>query len=145
MKLSKALKEKNKLIGKIKDLEEKLIQHNSYVEGNKVIYYTENIFSELLDKKEELCKLKSAIFKANFKVYDKITLLSEHKSTIKNLKNMSTKEGIIYERYSNNEGIKYFSQIGALAVEKMVLDLEDKIDILQTDLEEHNAITSIEL
>jgi predicted nucleic acid-binding Zn-ribbon protein len=102
--------------------------------------------NDTLDKitnlSNELVELKAQIHKANQPVYDKIFALAELKGLVKELKKVPTDEGKQVERYGSVASVK--------EVELTIVDIQNKVDILTTKIEElqneldiHNSNTQI--
>ena len=83
---------------------------------------------------------------ANAPVYGKIFRMSELKSQLSNLKPLDCLEGKYSDRYGRMSGdapIIKTVQIGILERDQMISSIEEEIEKLQEELDEHNAITSI--
>lgn len=143
--LAKALKEKNKVVGRIKELESKIYQHNVTVKGNIFVYNAEDLLSSLVEEKSKLIILKNEIFKANLPIYKNILNLSECKSHLKFLKGLNVQEGIVFERYGSDKEINYVSQIGITKKDSLLEKEQSKVDALQEEIDVFNHSTSIEI
>ncbi|MEM0933004.1 MAG: hypothetical protein AAGJ12_11080 [Bacteroidota bacterium] len=144
MRLSRALKEKNRLIGKIKEIQNMIAFHNSYIKGNKPIYDIENLWELLNGTVSELTELKTRIQKANTVIRPKIYKLSELKSLAAFLKGLQIKEGkLLGDNWRNSEVTEWQSEIGNLERDRKVEAIEKKIDTLQNELDQFNFETEI--
>jgi hypothetical protein len=144
MKVKQALKLKNKLVQELNDLMAKLHQNNSVIEGNLRDYSTKTLLAEIYSKVDELTVLKTRIHRANTPVYDKIFLLAELKSVVKNLKSLDCTNGIATDYYSRNDSktIKT-SEITSVERDNEVKFLISRIDEIQDELDEFNATVEI--
>jgi hypothetical protein len=146
MTIKQALKYKNKLVAKINSEFQKASTYNSFEEGEKRAYSASEALSKYFDLSNELVDLKAKIHKANDKVYDKIFLLSELKSRISKLQVLDCSEGKVSDRYSRIHGetptIKTV-EITILERDKLIQEIEAKIEEVQEELDLHNATTEI--
>ena len=72
MKLAKALKEKNRLVGEIVRLKSIIERENSRIEKSTSKVDRDDLWERLALATESLIGIKAAIFTANAKVYDKL-------------------------------------------------------------------------
>jgi hypothetical protein len=142
MNVKQALKQKNKLVTDLKAQYEILKKYNSIEEGNPRRYSMVDTLDKITNLSNQLVELKAQIHKANQPVYDKIFALAELKGLVKELKKVPTEEGKINERYGSVVSVK--------EVELNVVDIQNKVDILNSKIEEiqneldiHNANTQI--
>jgi hypothetical protein len=142
MNVKQALKQKNKLVTDLKAQYEILKKYNSIEEGNPRRYSMNDTLDKITNLSNQLVELKAQIHKANQPVYDKIFALAELKGLVKELKKVPTEEGKINERYGSVVSVK--------EVELNVVDIQNKVDILNSKIEEiqneldiHNANTQI--
>jgi hypothetical protein len=142
MNVKQALKVKNKLVTDLKANFEILKKYNSIEEGNPRRYSMNDTLDNITELSNELVELKAQIHRANQPVYDKIFALAELKGLVKELKKVPTEEGKINERYGSVVSVK--------EVELNVVDIQNKVNILTTKIEEiqneldiHNANTNI--
>ena len=142
MNVKQALKVKNKLVTDLKANFEILKKYNSIEEGNPRRYSMKDTLDKITNLSNELVELKAQIHRANQPVYDKIFALAELKGLVKELKKVPTEEGKINERYGSVVSVK--------EVELNVVDIQNKVNILTTKIEEiqneldiHNANTNI--
>jgi len=142
MNVKQALKAKNKLVTDLKANFEILKKYNSIEEGNPRRYSMNDTLDKITELSNELVELKAQIHRANQPVYDKIFALAELKGLVKELKKVPTEEGKINERYGSVVSVK--------EVELNVVDIQNKVNILTTKIEEiqneldiHNANTNI--
>jgi hypothetical protein len=144
MNVAQALKKKARLLKSINDKWTIIKSHNSIISGNPRKY---NIKSELSSVEiliQELVELKTKIHLANAPVYDKIFLLSELKTQLKNVEYINTAEGTVDAgRYGTPSTVFYEVEIDEIYKNELVKSLTTKIDELQDELDYHNATTQI--
>lgn len=136
LSLSKALKVKNRLAGRLAKVNSTIMTYNCAVEGRKEVDVAE------LDKlrsslSEALVDLKSAIYDANRGIYRSIILIGEKKGDIDFLSGLNTKHGS--EPSYQGTVINYVSVIQKQEVDKRVKQLEKEIDDLQDQIDKYNA------
>lgn len=144
MNIKQALKEKNKLAKRITDLIERTNKYNSVDDGAVRSYDPKVTLDETLIAIEELIELKTDIHKANAEVYEKIFRMSEYKSFVKYLKVLNCSEGTVANyRYGDTNIRKMTTVITEVERDQMVEKFEYEIDKLQSELDSHNATTTI--
>ena len=146
MKVKQALKYKKKLASKMNQEFSKVQMYNSVEEGSTRVYDVKESMQNWLRMSEELVELKTKLHLANGPVYGKIFRMSELKSQLSNLKSLDCVEGKYSDRYSRMGGetpIIKTAQIGILERDQMVSIIEEEIEKIQEELDEHNATTSI--
>lgn len=146
MKVKQALKYKKKLASKMNQEFSKVQMYNSVEEGSTRVYDVVESMRNWLTMSEELVELKTKLHLANAPVYGKIFRMSELKSQLSNLKPLDCLEGKYSDRYGRMSGdapIIKTVQIGILERDQMISSIEEEIEKLQEELDEHNAITSI--
>ncbi len=146
MKIIQALKEKNKLVKKILELQNRVTTYNCVIEGNPRAYDPAHEMEELNRTIEELITLKTKITKANQPVQEKIYRLSELKTKIHFLRGIPTTEGKAPSGkgyYSQAETYVWESSIKAKERDAYILGLEKEIDNIQKELDEHNYNTTL--
>jgi hypothetical protein len=142
MNITKALKQKNKLVSKTNEYISHVAAYNSIQEGTTRPYDAKEALEKAMTSVDELVALKTAIHKANAKVYDKIFKLAELKSLVSKLKGLDCKEGM-HQSYRMDAPVKYTSQISIVEKDQLIEKLESQIEMLQEELEAHNAKTKI--
>ena len=143
MNLSKALSEKNRLARKIREIQNKVETHNSYIKGNTPVYEIKKILSSLEETIKELTELKTKIYKANQAVQDKIFRLAELKSFAAFLRKLKIKEGKILDERWNSEVREWESEMGTLKRDELLENTEKEIDSIQVFLDKYNFETNI--
>jgi predicted nucleic acid-binding Zn-ribbon protein len=142
MNLTKALKQKNKLVKKSNDAWSKLSAYNSIESGTERAYSAREAYYDWIKYSDELVSLKAKIQAANVPIYSKIFELSELKNQVSRLKSLSCRSGKSNVRYSDDV-LVYESDITVVERDNMVANLEDRIESIQEQIESHNALTTI--
>jgi hypothetical protein len=143
MTIKKALKEKNRLIKEIKDAFEIIKTQNSIEVGNTRRYSIAGKVLEVEKLTKELVDLKVRIHTANLPVYGKIFELSELKSNVSQLKSMNVEEGkVVTGGYASIIREKVV-EVNANEKDNLIKNLENRITLLQDELDVYNAITII--
>jgi hypothetical protein len=143
MNISKALKQKTRLVKEINQKWEIVTKQNSIIVGNKRNFDVSLILKEIFELTNQLVSLKEKIHLANAPIYSKIFRMSELKNMLKLLKSIDTKEGTVDSRYGQNTNI-YEVQISDFEKNKMIEEVNKEIDQLQDELDYFNAVTQIE-
>jgi hypothetical protein len=143
MKVKQALKYKKKLATKMNQEFVRVNMYNSVEEGTTRVYDVKEAMQNWLKMGEELVELKTKIHLANVPVYGKIFRMSELKSQLSNLKQLDCVDGKHFDRYGRGEAVIKTAEISVLERDEMVLKIEEEIERLQEELDEHNATTSI--
>jgi hypothetical protein len=143
MKVKQALKYKKKLASKMNQEFSKVQMYNSVEEGSARVYDVVESMRNWLTMSEELVELKTKLHLANAPVYGKIFRMSELKSQLSNLKSLDCVEGKYSDRYGRSEAVVKTAKISVLEKDQLVLTIEEEIEKLQEELDEHNATTSI--
>lgn len=148
MTLHQALKQKKKLTGRIAALKSLIESKNSYPEGtvDPENFDVRKLNEELLEKIRELVTLKLTINEMNRVVQEKIYNLSEYKALIAFWNSVPVHEG---EHVTGDFGSRivrtYVSQIDEKTRDEMVREFQDKVDLLQEELDGFNYTTSVSL
>jgi hypothetical protein len=142
MTIAQALKQKNKLISEIQKIWQKIYKYNSIHEGSERPYSTEKLWSDYITASLELVELKTKIHEASSPVRLKIFRLSELKSAVEKVKNITTDSGVSYERYSANQMV-LTSELNVLWKDSQIDHLEKEIESLQEELDKFNHLTQI--
>jgi len=142
MNIKQALKLKNKLVTQIKEQYDIAKAHNSIEQGNPRRYSALEAIGDAEKLATELVELKTKIHLANAPVYDLIFQMSEYKNQIKQLKAIPVDEGKVTERYGSISTIKEV-ELNIAERDKLVKELENKIEAIQDKLDTHNATTEL--
>ena len=143
MKVKQALKYKKKLATKMNQEFVRVNMYNSVEEGATRVYDVKEAMQNWLRMGEELVELKTKIHLANAPVYGKIFRMSELKSQLSNLRQLDCVDGKHFDRYGRGEAVVKTAEISVLEKDQMVSKIEEEIERLQEELDEHNATTSI--
>jgi hypothetical protein len=145
MNIKQALKKKNKLVGMINEEFYKASQYNVIDEGNPRPYSATESIGKWMQLSNELIVLKTQIHKANLPVYDKIFELSELKNQVKLLKSLNCTSGkVAGGRWGDSEPVVKHAEINVVEKDKMVKELESRIEKLQDELDQWNHSTLID-
>ena len=142
MNVSQALKKKNKLAVELKKQYAIAQKFNSQEAGNPRRYSVQAALDRAAGITDELIELKTKIHLANAPVYSKIFRMAELKGRIKELKKISTDEGKHEGRYGSPASEKEV-EINIAQVDVFVEMLEEQIEEIQSELDVHNATTTI--
>jgi hypothetical protein len=145
MNIKKALKEKNRLVKEIQDLQVRVATYNSIEVGNKRPYSVRESMERVDSLSNELVELKTKIHIANAPIYKHIFRLSELKSMITRIKNLDCNEGTVQDYYSRNRETPLVKEAEISIVERddMIKHMEGQIEEIQDILDNHNQITEI--
>ncbi len=138
LSLSKALKVKNRLAGRLSKVNQTIAAYNCTVEGRRGEVDVKALDTERSELVAALVDLKTAIFEANKGIYRSIILIGEKKGEIEFLNGLNTKHGSEPHGYQA-QVVNYVSVIQKAEVDKRVKQLEKEIDTLQDDIDKYNA------
>lgn len=145
MKITQALKQKNRLIKEIKNIQSKIQEHNTVTEGETFEYDTEELSFSLASKVNELVKLKTAIHTSSDSMRTQIFKLSEAKSLVKFYNELPCQSGKKSANRYSSEVFNYVSKITKKKRDNLVDLIIKEIDGLQEQLDTFNATTDINL
>lgn len=144
MNIKRALKEKNKFVAKISEERLKVQAFNSIEVGAERAYDPKAAMDEWVSSIDKLVELKTKIHKANSKVYDKIFMLAELKSFVKQLRSIDCSSGKqAANRYSQEKDIVKEAAISLVERDNLIKKYEEKIEALQEELDAYNAKTKV--
>lgn len=147
MKLAKALKHKNKLTRKIKDLNTKICEYNVSNERRPSPYSVRDLIKQRDALVEELILLKVNIQRTNMGIVDKIIRLGEVKNTLSQYERLNTyteHESVIDMGYGENtKEIKAYSVINTNEKDGIVEAIQNDIENLQDQIDHFNATTDL--
>ncbi len=144
MNIKQALKKKNKLVGMISEEFNKASQYNVVDEGNARPYSATEAIGRWMELTNELIVLKTQIHKANVPVYDKIFELSELKNQVKHLRSLNCTSGKVGGgRWGEGEPVMKHAEINVVEKDKIVKNLEARIEAIQDELDQWNHNTLI--
>jgi hypothetical protein len=141
MNLTKALKHKKKLVKQIDEMFIRFSKFNS-VEKGSIGYDPEQAYNQWVELTNKLIDLKTKIHIANVGIADKIFTLGELKNMAAKIRNISTQEGTVKDRYSDVI-TEYTVHMNLFAKDARVKELEEQIETLQEEIEAYNALTMI--
>jgi hypothetical protein len=146
MKITKALKQKNKLVKEIQSLKSKISQYICTEEGaDESPYNVHTLAAELNQKKKELIDLKVKIQTKNVEILEKMYTLSELKDTLIWMKGLPV--GVTSNReYRNGEYmlIKRYSAFDVKDTDTVIEKIQTQIELIQDELDHYNATTDID-
>lgn len=140
--IARALKTKNRLTGRIKELTEFISKWNSVVDGAERPGSVKSAYDELIQKTETLVQIKANIQIANGPVQTKIFELSELRSRKIFLQRLNTAQGAAPVGYAGDM-CNYNSEMSGAFVTEEIKNLTKRIESLQDELDEFNATTNL--
>ena len=146
MNLSKSLKVKNSLVGKLNRHKQILLRENSRRNDNVSKVNPAQIYDEMLFVSEKLGRLKAAIAKANIGIYDKIERMAELKDRITYLQSLQTREGEEVVLGYNQDKLVYqwTTFINNEKRDKLIQELQILIESYQDNIDEFNILTKVD-
>jgi hypothetical protein len=149
--ISRALKEKNRISGKIAKLQKQVEEFNTYEDGQTLDLSSIDLFGQLQEEWAYLIDLKIKIAIANIGIADKLIKLTEAKAELA-FWNQFKNSGPFIDNTERSEyrggqyvmvSIKKYSSISS----KEILDERDRvqklIENLQDEIDDYNAKTLI--
>ena len=144
MKLSKALKLKNKKVNEYNNLVSKMVNHNSYDVDTKQTYNSTELYLEVIDKREDLIKFKTTIHLTSEPIREKIFRIGEYKNLLINLNRLSTTEGVVKSRgYGESDKSTYACSINEMQKVEMMEWYQNEIENIQDEIDTFNATTEL--
>lgn len=145
MNIAKALKVKNRLIGKIAKQKEVIHKENSRRNDNTSTVNVLTEYNECVKSINELIDLKTKLSIASIPVFGKIVQLQELKVLINFLKGLPTRDGVEKVAYGSShvENYVWVADINSMTRDEEIKKIENIINILQDEIDEFNAITSV--
>ena len=144
--IARALKEKNRVAGRLAKARELVGRENSKDKNVPRGIDVSETYTLAKTLRDRLVSIKSAIAEANSPIVSKIIELDEVKSEISYLNGLDVKEGKFVE---TNYGSRIETELKAVIRKPQVLDevaaLQARADRLQDELDEFNAATKIEI
>ena len=145
MTLGRALRYKKRVVETVRNLESDIQSYNCVLEGStpevdvrKALEMREAWVNHLVD-------LKLKIQEATRPIQKLVLELAEIKSTIAFLQRVNVQHGKTYDRWSEEKPQEWFANIRKAERDLRVVDLQNMIDKLQTEIDEFNAKTLIEI
>ena len=144
--IARALKEKNRVAGRLAKAREIIQQENSKDKSLPRRVDVEATYAEAKMLEARLVAIKSAIARANNPIVAKIIELDEVKSEISFLNSINVKEGRFEEVAYGNKIVRDIEAVvGQARVLAEVAELQKRADALQDALDEFNASTKVEI
>lgn len=143
MKISQALKQKNKIVKIINTAKSRLLSSNSVIVGATPVYKVREQLSIYTKKTGELNDLKVKISRATQPILPKILEQAELKGLVIQLKYLSVEDGIQSRSYRDTTDVIKVAEIKEQERDIMVEEAEEKIDELQNEIDAFNASTEI--
>ncbi len=147
MTLAKALKHKNRVAQKMSRISEDIQAHNSILAVNDSEVDVTALDIMRLQLLEHLVALKTAIHRASDKVRDKIFMLAELKGSIGFYRSINTQHGKreAHRFGGGDEFVEYKAVMRKESIDRIVVELESKIDAIQDELDEFNVSMKINI
>lgn len=146
--LARALKYKNRVIERMRKVEDDMRANNSILEGGEREYDPRKLLEERLMLEEHLLDLKMRLDEANAPVKEAIVRMQELKARLAFLQSIPTGHGK-QQRHRNLYGqegeVVFEAVVRKPDIDKMVVDVNRELDELQESLDKHNNIQSIEV
>lgn len=144
MNIHQALKEKNRLAGKLKTLDTKILANARWVKGNEPTYELRELLAERIRTVSDLNSLKTRISIATQPVLDKIFEMAENKAYVQILRSMDLSKGLEYDRYGRNAiAVEYDTAMPIKERDEHIENFEKRIGDLQDALDKFNATTEV--
>lgn len=143
--VAKALKLKNRLAGRLNEVQETIQTYNSTLaeQHNKDVDVPA-LVKDRNEIEECLVRLKATLLAANNPIHESIVRQGELKSRIEWLKSLPTMDGVQRHGYQNTE-IKYLAFMKKKDVDEQVRLAQRDIDAIQDKLDEFNHSTKLEI
>lgn len=154
MNIAQALKEKNRISGRIARLENMVNKYNQYNKDDAPEFDAQELMTLLCKERKDLLAIKQAIAKANAGIADKLVELAEAKSTLTwwerrfSSHGPSTSETL--ERMYDPETTQWImvkkervSVFSTKDIQERVDDWQKVVEALQDEIDNYNATTSV--
>ena len=143
--LSKALKIKNRLTGRLSKVQADIQTYNSVPEGQADQVNVPALMQTRAELVGALVGLKTAINDANREVQRDIYDLAEKKATAQFLAGLNTRHGPQPPAYPSTTEVSYVAALRKADVDALVARLEKEIDRLQDRLDHFNHVRKVEV
>lgn len=143
--LAKALKIKNRLVGRLAKVQADIQAFNSVPEGQAGQVDVPALIQNREALVEAIVGLKTVINDANREAQRDIYALAEKKATAQFLAGVSTRHGPQPPVYPSTIEVNYFAALKKADVDAQVVGLEKEIDQLQDRLDQFNHDRKIEV
>jgi chromosome segregation ATPase len=139
--LSKSMKLKNRLAGRLSRVQNTIRTYNSVVESSKDQVDVIQLDVQRSELVSALIDLKTAISESSRGIQKLIYEITEKKSEIDHLNSLNTREGVEQNLYSQTpQTTTYYAYITRNDVDQRVKKLETEIDELQDKIDAYNAV-----
>ena len=144
MKLSKALKLKNKKVSEYNTIVTKMVSYNSYDIDSKKVYNSKELYNEVVTKLLDLVKFKAAIHTTTEPIRERIFELAELKNLLMNVNRLNTTEGKVKSRgYDGSDVSVYACDIVEEEKVQIMQALQNSIETIQDEIDAFNATTDL--
>jgi len=151
MNISKALKEKNRIAGRISKLQTQVSKYNRYKKDSAKEFSSKELLESLQTEWAYLIDIKSKIAKANAGISDKLVQLTEAKAELSfwnGISNTGPSEEVVSEsKYVGGQYIYVdtvmICDITNKSVQTNINRIQKLIEDLQDEIDEYNATTKI--
>lgn len=146
MKLSKALKQKNRMAGEISRVRGLIDRENSRLEKDFDEIKIRNLFNQFNQLLLDIVELKSKIQIATAPISAKLLTLAELKGKIEFYKTLDTKSGEKTQSNFRTEKetiLTYKAYYTQDDIDNLESELQEQINDLQDEIDDYNASTSI--
>ena len=144
--LARALKERARIAGKLRKNFSIINRENSILQGSKRQFDMRALFAENMELFRRIVAIKQIIAKANVSIVSKMVEMAELKSLIAQIRQVDTTSGIkVRDTYRGEMHDVMEVVFSASEMEEMASELEKKVETLQDELDEYNALTKVEI
>jgi hypothetical protein len=146
MKLSQALKIKNRLAGEIAQQQQILQRENARRNDSVSTVDRSAVYTRILELSKDLGDLKAKIAKANIGVYANLERMAEMKGHVAFLTGLQKREGEEVQFIGRDQEklvYKWDSFINQTACDEKVAALQKQIGALQDAVDTYNATTDV--
>lgn len=138
--LSKAMKVKNRLAGRLGKVQANIAAYNSVLEGRRGEVDVAALDKQRAEIVTALITLKTSITEGSRGLQETIYTLAEKKSEVEFLNGLNTRHGTEPPTYMNNTPSVYVATIQMKDVADRVKKLEAEIDGLQDKIDNYNSV-----
>ncbi len=146
MTLVKALKVKKRLAGEIANLQEIFKRENSRRNDNPSTVDPSAIYKQIQAKLADLISVKTAIAKANVDIYAKIEEMTELKQYINFVRGVPIRRGeeVVFQGMQREKlTYQWTAFLTQEDIDAEVVKTQEKINLLQDEIDEYNARTVV--
>ena len=144
--LARALKERARIAGKLSRNFAIINSENSALKGNVRQFDLRALFDENMELHRKIVQIKQAIAQANANIVGKMVEMAELKSLIAKLRQINTCAGIkIHNTYSGEVREVWEVVFSASELTNMADELEKKVEQLQDEIDEFNALNKVNI